>query len=764
MSLSTTRAGTAYKRYMEMESGSESFTDDILETGGVGVDGQRSGVEEVFRPEQAVGEEAAGSVAAVMQMLMEERRQRQAEQAEERRKWELEMKARDEESARREEYNRRQMEILQSLVQGVQMQGEAVSKRVDGDKDVKVPKLTEEDDIVAYLTTFERLMTAYEVKRERWVFKLASNLTGKAQQAYAGLSTEDASNYEKLKEAILQRYDITEESYRQRFRLVKKKSGESCRELTARLDDLASKWLKSCKSAEEVRDKIVLEHFLSMQPEEICIFVRERKPSTSEEAGRLADDFLQARKESSMEKEKSQNLRRENNSERDRRSQDLRRSDRTVKNCLKCGIPGHLAKDCRVKLEKSEDHRERSRHAQKKDLKDIECFNCRKKGHYSSNCPHRAMFCTERKVRAGRQEEVKRRPAQTKPGVVKSGRVEGRAVDNILLDAGCSRTLVHRKFVSEGKLQAGEAVAIRCAHGDTVLYPLAKISLEVEGRPIEVEAAISDTLPMSVLLGVNIPELTELLQGEEQKETEEAYAVVTRAEAKKKKAEEEESRRQEACGVQPKGMDALPSGSDTTPVVEEESESWINSFDESLFSGGRQRRKKTRREKRMEKQRRSQLQVEVEEKKEDMYTGKEARKHELDMSAEELKLSQALDPTLEDIRSAVKTRESTEGVGFFYKDDLLYRRWIPSRVDRGATSRSEKMSMAVEQLVLPKKCRRKVMEMAHSIPLAGLWERRQLIEFYRDFIGPVCIEILQISVAPVTHARRHSYEEQVVHH
>ena len=39
-------------------------------------------------------------------------------------------------------------------------------------------------------------------------------------------------------------------------------------------------------------------------------------------------------------------------------------------------------------------------------------------------------------------------------------------------------------------------------HTDTVLYPLARISLEVEGRAIDVEAAISDTLPMSVLLVV----------------------------------------------------------------------------------------------------------------------------------------------------------------------------------------------------------------------------------------------------------------------
>ena len=74
----------------------------------------------------------------------------------------------------REEQNRRQLELLQSLVEGVQLQGEAATKRAENDRDVKVPKLTENDDIVSYLTMFERLMVAYEVKREEWVFKLAA--------------------------------------------------------------------------------------------------------------------------------------------------------------------------------------------------------------------------------------------------------------------------------------------------------------------------------------------------------------------------------------------------------------------------------------------------------------------------------------------------------------------------------------------------------------------------------------------------------------
>ena len=79
---------------------------------------------------------------------MEERQQREAQQAEERRKWEMEME-------RRDEYNRQHMEVLQSLVNGVHLQGETANRRADREKDVRMEKLTEDDDIVAYFTTFE---------------------------------------------------------------------------------------------------------------------------------------------------------------------------------------------------------------------------------------------------------------------------------------------------------------------------------------------------------------------------------------------------------------------------------------------------------------------------------------------------------------------------------------------------------------------------------------------------------------------------------
>ena len=93
----------------------------------------------------------------------------------------------------------------------------------------------------------------------------------------------------------------------------------------------------------------------------------------------------------------------------------------------------------------------------------------------------------------------------------REGLVEGQAVTDILLDTRCSQTLVKSDLVPTAKRVEGDAVTIRFAYGDTVLYPLPEVEMVVDGIPLQVEAAVSDTLPVSVLLGTDVPELNILL-------------------------------------------------------------------------------------------------------------------------------------------------------------------------------------------------------------------------------------------------------------
>ena len=629
--------------------------------------------------------------------LAEERRRREEELAEERRQREEERRAReaemreerrlrDDEAERRDVESRRQMEFLKSLVEGVQMRGETAALKAEKEKDVRVAKLSESDDIEAYLTTFERQMQAYEVKRERWAFKLAPQLSGKAQQAYASMPTEDAGNYEKLKATILLRYDVTEERYRQRFRSARRKDGETNMELVTRLGDLANKWLKACDTAEEVKDAVVLEQLLNSLLDDVRVFVRDRKPKTSAEAGKLADDYFTARREARGDK----------------------KLQKPVVRCETCKKLGHTASECRRDMytkatpaaEKGKEETPKTR--PKRDLNAITCFNCQKKGHFSYDCPSNALLC---------QEAAMRPRIETK----RAGTVEGKPVDNLLLDTGCTRTLIRRELVSDEKMLEGRAVPIRCAHGDTVLYPLAMVSITVGGKELEVEAAVSDTLPMDALLGTDVSGFDSLLG---QEPTGEAMALMTRAQ-KKRETQEEETRkeREEKSGASPKAVDS------------EHNFHWGEGFAEELFEGGRERPQLTRSQKRQERHRRYNTEEGTAEATPETSVSEPNYPHALDISAGELQTLQAADPSLYMVRRAADGHPCSAGVGFFRKEGLIYRLWTPPGRCHDSTE--------VEQLVLPMQCRKTVLHTAHDIPLSGhLGKKKTTTRLLQRFYWP----------------------------
>ena len=86
-----------------------------------------------------------------------------------------------------------------------------------GVNSLKLTKLTLSDDTEAFMTTFKRSVKAQKIERIKKLVFLTLQLTGKAQQAYAALSSKDSKSFTKVKEAILKHYDNNEETYSQRF-------------------------------------------------------------------------------------------------------------------------------------------------------------------------------------------------------------------------------------------------------------------------------------------------------------------------------------------------------------------------------------------------------------------------------------------------------------------------------------------------------------------------------------------------------------------
>ena len=232
-------------------------------------------------------------------------------------------------------------------------------------------------------------------------------------------------------------------------------------------------------------------------------------------------------------------------------------------------------------------------------MEGLRCFNCKQRGHIAKNCPHQVMYCKENKTPSHVQYMTRE-----ECGILQRGIVEGREVADILLDIGCSRTLVRRDLVNE-KMLEGEAVKIRCAHGDIVLYPLAEVEMKIHGETIQVKAAVSDSLPMGVLLGTDVPKLNDLLEKKLQKNRgenglkneEEALVMVTRAKFRNQQLEAEfQEQKEMQSGVLPKSMDYLEE-----PVDEDredtrgESNEWT--LGEDLFSVNKEKRRLTKKEK-----------------------------------------------------------------------------------------------------------------------------------------------------------------------
>ena len=108
-----------------------------------------------------------------------------------------------------------------------------------------------DEEMESFLTTFERVMQAYEVPEDQRSLALAPQLASMAQYACAALNGELTADCKEVKTAILHRYDITEEIHCQKFHSTQKGVEESYVNLVIRLRDLASKRSRWCETREK---------------------------------------------------------------------------------------------------------------------------------------------------------------------------------------------------------------------------------------------------------------------------------------------------------------------------------------------------------------------------------------------------------------------------------------------------------------------------------------------------------------------------------
>ena len=292
-----------------------------------------------------------------LRLMEAELKKNEAIESEKRR--EFEEKKREDEIRMREAERQHELDLIR-------MQLAAAPTREDSRYGVKKsPKLPcfadGQDSIDCYLQRFERFARSNEWPEEDWATSLSALLSGKALEVYSRLSDEDATNYAYLKAALLERYNLNEEGYRQKLRKSKPEEGESPEQYMHRLKSYLNKWITASgveANFENLVDIIIREQFTENAPGDLKIFIQEREPQNLKDMASVADKFLKAHSKQLHETMVNS------------KTSDASSKIQEPLQCHNCKKFGHFARNCQ----------------NSKANLSVKCEHCDRVGHYKKDC------------------------------------------------------------------------------------------------------------------------------------------------------------------------------------------------------------------------------------------------------------------------------------------------------------------------------------------------------------------------------------------
>ncbi|KAK3785124.1 hypothetical protein RRG08_021924 [Elysia crispata] len=262
-------------------------------------------IEEIAEELQLRGDEKKNFIIEQMDKL----RKLQAEKEEREAKLQAEKEQREAEAKLKMEEMRTQLELAKIQAQASQQSehnltsGSTRSVHEGENSKFKMPKLPafldRKDDLDSWLLRFERFATTSGWPKESWCTPLSPLLTGRALEAFCHLSETEATDYDRVKEVLQKRYNLTEDGYRQRFRTCSPEEGENPSMFIVRLKTYLERWMKLAEAPqtyEALRDLFVKEQFLDSSPADLSTYLRERRLADLGEVARSAELFLTARK------------------------------------------------------------------------------------------------------------------------------------------------------------------------------------------------------------------------------------------------------------------------------------------------------------------------------------------------------------------------------------------------------------------------------------------------------------------------------------
>ena len=232
----------------------------------------------------------------------------------------------------------------------------------------------------------------------------------------------------------------------------------------------------AASDAEMILEQIVIERLLDAVSPELRAWLKEQKPATAEELGNLANLHVQARKGPLVAGKYASFG----------RGQGFKQTKEM-----------NVNKDVSPPERKPDSRKQNSVSPNAKNTRpEVTCFKCGKKGHMSFNCGRTRNPTSQGYLLCMTPLNSEKTEF---PSCNVKGKIAGKPAE-MIVDSGCTRTLVHKRFVNDDSL-TGEKMTVLTAAGERLVIPLAWVEFESEhGRHRELVGAL-DKLPVDCLLG-----------------------------------------------------------------------------------------------------------------------------------------------------------------------------------------------------------------------------------------------------------------------
>ena len=159
-------------------------------------------------------------------------------------------------------------------------------------------------DINLYLVQFERSCLHAEIPKSKWSLHLQALLTTELVTVTAQLPDEEARDYDVVKSKLLERFQLTSDSARLKFRALDKGNEQTFPDFAFGLRTHFNSWLKlsGANNYEKLCDLILMEHFISKCPPVVKCWPQDKdKLEKIEPTALLAEEYVVRRKTNQQE-------------------------------------------------------------------------------------------------------------------------------------------------------------------------------------------------------------------------------------------------------------------------------------------------------------------------------------------------------------------------------------------------------------------------------------------------------------------------------